>query len=727
MRVRVSPRNVGRTMRNIFALMAELVFVALLAATSSPIATAQTVVIDAAAVRAIAFDPDLALGTSIDILPSKLIDKVYSEDVLNKSLSAGWGPITYRQNTELTIAAWHWNEHGTWSEGAKQSGYFVGSAEPREFLRHSYGYSLPHRGTTRSDDAATKYSRLTDGDARSYWKSNPYLTKRFTGEDDALHPQWIVVDFDTPQAIDAIKINWAAPYARKYVVQYWTGEDAINKQGAGTWTTFANGEVSGASGENEVRRLADTPVKARFVRVWMRESSNTCDTHGAGDPRNCVGYAVNEIFLGNFTASGEFVDLVQHARGQNQTATYVSSMDPWHSAGDIEASRDQTGFDLFFTSGITNKLPAMIPVSLVYGTPEDSAAEIAYIEKRGYAISYVEMGEEPDGEFMLPEDYAALYLQWAKALHAVDAKLRLGGPVFTGSNEDIQAWADEHGKTSWLTRFIDYLKSHGRLGDLAFVSFEHYPFAPCEMAWSDLYREPELVKHILEVWRADGVPADVPLMITESNVSWELTQPMADTFAALWLADNAGAFLTNGGAAFYHSPIQPEPLRPGCHGWSTYGNFVADEKLEVSQYTSQYFASQLINLEWVRHGAGVHQLFPASADVLDDAGHALVTAYAVKRPDGEWSVMLVNRDASNAHHVKVVVKSADGGGERTFSGTVSMVTFGAGQYVWHPESAKSHADPDGPLLRTTLQAGKDGAFELPRASVTVLRGRVGAP
>src|SRR5271154_6988086 len=192
MRIRVSPWHVARAMRNVLARTAELVFVALLAAKISPIAEAQTVVIDGAAARAIPFDPDLALGTSIDILPSKLIDKVYSEDILKKSLSAGWGPITYRQNTELTIAAWHWNEHGMWSEGAKQSGYFVGSAEPREFLRHSYGYNLPHRGTTRSDDAATKYSRLTDGDAQSYWKSNPYLPKRFTGEDDALHPQWIV-------------------------------------------------------------------------------------------------------------------------------------------------------------------------------------------------------------------------------------------------------------------------------------------------------------------------------------------------------------------------------------------------------------------------------------------------------------------------------------------------------------------------------------------------------
>ena len=118
------------------------------------------------------------------------------------------------------------------------------------------------------------------------------------------------------------------------------------------------------------------------------------------------------------------------------------------------------------------------------------------------------MGEEPDGQFMQPEDYGALYLQWARALHSVDAKLKLGGPIFTGVNEDVQAWADGGGRTSWLGRFIDYLKARGKLGELSFVSFEHYPFPPCEVTWADLYREPELVRHILQVWRDDGSAAE---------------------------------------------------------------------------------------------------------------------------------------------------------------------------------------------------------------------------
>jgi len=117
-----------------------------------------------------------------------------------------------------------------------------------------------------------------------------------------------------------------------------------------------------------------------------------------------------------------------------------------------------SGFDLFFTSGLTNNLPAMIPVTMLYGTPEDSAAQIAYIEKRGYPISYIEMGEEPDGKHAMPEDYGALYIQWANALHKIDPKLRLGGPIFEGVNEDIRVWPDAQGRTSWMGRFVSYLK-----------------------------------------------------------------------------------------------------------------------------------------------------------------------------------------------------------------------------------------------------------------------------
>ena len=692
-----------------------------------PVAS-QTVRVDVTAAKAIPFDPDKAMGTSLDILPAKDFEKIFSEPIIKESLSAGWGPITYRQNTELTYDAWHWNPNGTWSDEKHKSGYFQGSAEPKDFLRESFGYRVAHRGTTRSDSGQFESSRMTDGDPATYWKSNPYLTSKFTGDPDSANPQWVVIDFAFAQDINAIEIAWANPYATKYVVEYWTGrEDALTKPLAGKWVKFPQGEVTAGTAGSKVQRLADVPVSTRFVRIWMTESSNTCDTHESDDPRNCVGYAISEISVGNFNALGQFVDLAKHTPSQAQTVTQASSVDPWHTDKDIVASRIQTGFDQFFKSGYTNHLPAMIPIAMIYATPEDSAAELAYIEKRGYPVSYVEMGEEPDGAYMLPEDYAALYVQWAKALHKVDAKLKLGGPVFTGVNEDIKVWPDERGRTSWLGRFVDYLKAHGAIDDLAFVSFEHYPLNPCEINWSDLYREPQLVETTLKAWRDDGVPANVPLMNTESNVSWALTDPMQDLFAGLWLADSVGAFLTEAGpgAAYYHSPIQPEPLRPGCQAWSTYGNFVADEKLEIKQHTAQFFASQLLNLDWVKHGAGVHQLYPARSDLQDEAKHQLITAYAVKRPDGEWSLLLVNKDPSNAHEVKI---SFENGGKEVvngFSGQVKIVTFGAAEYVWHSSGPTSHADPDGPAKRSDVDWKAGEKVLLPKASVTVLTGKAG--
>jgi hypothetical protein len=53
------------------------------------------------------------------------------------------------------------------------------------------------------------------------------------------------------------------------------------------------------------------------------------------------------------------------------------------------------------------------------------------------------------------------------------------------------------------------------------------------------------------------------------------------------------------------------------------------------------------------------------------------------------------------------------------------VTFGAAEYVWHSSGPTSHADPDGPAKRSNVD-WKDGQkVLLPKASVTVLTGKVG--
>ena len=691
------------------------------------------------------FVPRETLGAGVDRIPVEAIDKDLLQPTLNQTLASGWQPVTYRQNTELAIEAWHWNPKGIWSDPTGK-GYFVGSSTPAETIRYSYGYGLPRRGFTRNDGTGTVgYSRLTDGDLSTFWKSNPYLSERFTGESDTLHPQWVVLDLSETQELNTIRIAWGDPYAKRYIVQYWTGEEPFHAPTRGLWVTFPAGTVTAGKGGTETVRLSHGSLSVRYVRVWMTESSNTCDADGPSDPRNCVGYSIREISLGMTSNDGLFHDVVRHTPDQEQTATYCSSVDPWHQPSDLgSTTQAQMGFDLFFTSGVTRGLPAMIPVALIYETPENAAAEIAYLKNRNYPVSYVEMGEEADGQFMLPEDYAALYVQWATALHKVDPTLKLGGPSFTGENHDIEAWPDTNGNVSWTARFVNYLKQHGRLNDLAFFSFEHYPYDPCRNPWGALYEEPELVTRIMHIWRDDGVPADVPLFITEGNLSSAASETYQDIFAGIWLADYVGAFLNAGGKGVYFFHYLPLHMEPGCNGSpGTFSMFTINGNYEIQQPLAQFFVAQLINLDWVQHDGGDHQVYAAKSDIEDGSGHELVTAYAVNRPDGQWALMLVNRDQQNAHKVQIAFRG-ESGAARTFAGSVEIATFGGPQYQWHPAatrfeahaehaaeptvvaSTKGWADPDGPIARTKQTAGKNTLYELPAASVTVIRATVSA-
>jgi hypothetical protein len=691
------------------------------------------------------FVPKETLGAGVDRIAVEAIDKDLLQPTLQQTLASGWQPVTYRQNTELAVEAWHWNPQGTWSDSKKGNGYFTGSSTPTEMLRYSYGYALPRRGFTRNDGTEnTGFSRLTDGDLNSFWKSNPYLTQRFTGESDALHPQWIVIDLAQVQPVDSIRVVWGEPFARRFEVQYWTGDDPIHSPVRGVWQAFPRGIVSDGKGGTETVRLGSMVTPARFIRIWMTDSSNTCDSDGSSDPRNCVGYAIRELYLGTVTADGAFHDVVRHTPDQEQTTTYCSSVDPWHERSDLgSTTQAQMGFDLFFTSGVTRGLPAMIPVALIYETPDNAAAEIAYLKKRNYPISYVEMGEEADGQYMLPEDYGALYLQWATAIHHVDPSLKLGGPSFQGVNRDIEVWPDANRKVSWLERFLDYLKAHGRMNDLAFFSFEHYPYDPCRTPWGVLYDEPELVRHIVQVWHEDGIPADMPMFITEGNLSSGASETYQDIFAGVWLADYIGSFLTAGGKAVYFFHYLPLHMEPGCNSSpGTFGMATIDANYQIQQPLAQFFVAQLINLDWVQPGGGEHQVFAAKGDLEDGAGHELVTAYATKRPDGKWSVMLVNRDQENAHGVRIEFQGK-GDSVNAFTGSVEISTFGSKQYQWHPgqtrfmahaekpatqrtvvATSKGWADPDGPIVRSKERAGKDTAYDLPPASVVVIRGSI---
>jgi hypothetical protein len=651
--------------------------------------------------RIVAFRPFDALGSTVDKEPAGSVPALYSPEHVRLMLSAGLGWLSYRLYTEISVQDWHWNSRGSFSQGDR--GYWTSAASINGVpITDSYQYALPHRGFTSDQGDSASYSRLDDGDPQTYWKSNPYLTSTFTHESDALHPQWVVVDLGRSREVNAVRIAWADPYATRYSVAYWTGDDPMGDPGHGKWRPLAAHQEG---------------VRARYVRVLMTRSSNTCDSHGSSDPRNCVGYAIREISVG-LLRHGAFADYVRHVPGPTQSPTYVSSVDPWHTAGDRVRNQEQPGLDLIARSGLTRGLGGTYPVPMLYSTPENAANEVRYLRARHYPIRMIELGEEPDGQYVTPEDDAALYVQWAHALHAVDPSLKLGGPVFSGVNDDVQAWPDASGNVSWLNRFLRYLGAHHALDQLAFMSFEHYPFDGCEHGaklTEDLRSEPKLMKHIVSTWRADGLPSTVPMYVTEANFSAvNFTQVPMQIEGGIWLADYFASALSNGIAGVVYYQYEPVPLSRNHDCPADWGNltmFVADRKAHIRATNAQYRAAALLTQRWLS-GNAVHELFPATA-VRD------LDAYAVRLPDGRWSLLLTNKD-SMAHRISV--RFSSGNADASFAGDVTEITYGSAQYAWHARGAASYAAPNAPPLVIRLPAS--ATYAVPAESIVVLRGAI---
>jgi hypothetical protein len=159
-----------------------------------------------------------------------------------------------------------------------------------------------------------------------------------------------------------------------------------------------------------------------------------------------------------------------------------------------------------------------------------------------------------------------------------------------------------------------------------------------------------------------------------------------DIFGALWLGDTFAGFLTAGGkATFYYHALSYSPPHPACsNSWGTYHLFMTDSNYQIKHPTSQFFAAQLLTQEWAQPINAQHQVFKAAGDLKDAEGNVLVTAHALLRPDGQWSLMLINKDYDHPYQVRVVFHDESSKTDRSFAGPVSLITFGKGQYQWHP-------------------------------------------
>jgi hypothetical protein len=636
------------------------------------------------------FDPRETLGAGIDGHEKDEVARLLSPRNVAAMRSAGLKPLTYRLRTELAGEAWHWNPHGAWSDAEHRQGYWVSDATPAEPIDVSYGYRLPRRGNTRDQANNDGYSRIDDGNLETFWKSNPYL--------DPL-PQWIVIDLEKKTAVDTLRIRWGTPWATEYTVQYATN-DHVEVTYLDIWRDFPSGAQHSASGGDVTARIAPVPISVRKVRVLMNASSGTAP-EGATDPRDRLGFAIQEIWLGVTNESGHFTDAIRHAANRGrQTTIWVSSTDPWHTSADRDDRVEQPGFDRVFRDGLTSGMPMLTPVSILYDTPENAAAEIRYLEARGYPVEEVELGEEPEEQQIPPEYYGALYVRWAAALRAVDAGLRLGGPSL------VLVEPEDQDDPSWIKRWMLYLRGHDALPLLQFFSFEWYPFDDvCKPVAPQLATAAGMLARSLQRLSQDGVSREIPWYMTEYGYSAFASQAEVDLPGAILDAEGVGTFLVSGGAKAFLYGYEPGEL---LHDVScTWGNNMLFLNGPELREVPTYYAAKLMAEEWAQPSGGRHTMYAAATDTPK------LAAFALERPDGQLSLLLINKDPKRGAIVRVPL-----------AGMADLHQYSPAQYEWRAAGAKGHPRRNDPPVHSTVAGGE---VHLPPYSITVVRGSFGAP
>jgi hypothetical protein len=667
-------------------------------------------------------NPVQALGAGIDGHEKGECARMFTDKNIAEMLSAGLGSLTYRLRTELAGDVWHWNPRGTWSDQVHQCGYWTSDDSLGEPINISYGYRLPRRGNTIDQANDDGYSRIADGDKESFWKSNPYLDSHFTGEPDNAHPQWVVVDLGARKPINSIRIHWGKPYAKRYRIEYWPGDDPmhLHADDDDDWQPFAHGNVDDPHGGNELVRLAERPRWTRFVRIVMSRSSQTSEKT-SNDIRDRLGFAMHEIELGEIDKHGRFHDHIRHARDRHrQTVIYVSSTDPWHRAEDIDFSIEQPGLDFISRSALTNGLPVLLPVGVLYDTPENAAAEINYLLRRNYNLDGIELGEEPDGQWVSPEDYAALYAGVARRLSVLNSRLKLGGPSLQNFEEQLLTWADKSGNRSWMNRFLKYVKAAGVRFN--FFSFEFYPFDNiCADAAPQLLEIPSRLGSMLASLHAEGVPSDIPWLIAEYGYSVFAGRHEVDIEGALFNADTIGAFLTLGGSKAYQYGYEPNYLQDELKcSWGNLMMLQLNPGSDQLNRLSGYYAAQLMTKEWMQATNKTHEIF--SVTTKQKKVSPVISVYAVRRPDKQWSLLAINKHPKRAARLTVQFNFSEAGRQVSFAGDVDEIQFSRNQYLWHDDGPNGH--PIRSLLPARLTRKASSFYELPPYSLTVLRGRV---
>ncbi|HET9142991.1 cellulose binding domain-containing protein [Actinophytocola sp.] len=320
-----------------------------------------------------------------------------------------------------------------------------------------------------------------------------------------------------------------------------------------------------------------------------------------------------------------------------------------------------TDFDTFMAGVQRAGGEAMVIANYGTGTPEEAAGWVRHANlERGYGVRYWEIGNElygnghygaaweadnhPDKS---PTGYANEVVAFATAMKAVDPTVKIGAVLTTPAGWPDGVVADGDPAT-WNQTVLSIAGPH-----VDFVILHWYPGGANA---AEVLSKPDQIDDLTylvrqQISRFAGPNSDrLGIALTEMNASvGKNTQP-----GALLAADSYAGLLANGVFTVdwwnTHNGIGAVSTVAGQTDYDDWGllssaNCLADGTCEPALNTpfAPYHALRMLSL-FVRPG---DQFVNAATD------NPMVTAHAARRPNGDLSVLLLNKDPDNAHPVAI--------------------------------------------------------------------------
>lgn len=563
---------------------------------------------------------------------------------------------------------YHWNGIGSYDSTG------LWTADETKWARGFLGETI-YRGTTKDNYGFVRRSHLADGNMETMWWGEIL---------DPVDPPWVVVEFPEKVNVDSLEISWGTLRPKAFEIAYWTEDYA---EYPGVHQALENKlklekvvKVNGAT----------TKYKSKFRTRYVAIRFKTTDLPSKG-------VQIREMKL----YSGE-TDLL----GGNNYKFYAMST----RNGD-KARTDWTDIKWDFEEFMKyiQTLPnakAVICVNAGTGTSKEAAAWVRYANKvKGYNIKQWQIGNELDGEWeesgpISARHYAARFLEYARAMKAVDSTIVLHGPLFSTHKMQQKGAGLLDGKY-WMEEFLRIVgeaeKKDGKRY-LDVVDLHNYPYwtpnepKPAEMLKAMLDVGPNM--DTLNVWMKRHLEGERGVFLSEFSTcvqgfSLLMDYPQAAAVASIF-AQHAMRF---------GNRLQVLP-------WDAFGNLFKgpdDTWGTISitalvkegswnywmslEPTAEYYGIYMTYMDFLENGYAVLPVESTSPDI---------EAYAIGKGDSA-RVMIVNlSDAPQVVQIDRASVSAAGGATEVGKGDLvrtQVEIFGEDQFKWVGTSQKAYPYP----------------------------------